>query len=145
MCENGDGKQDCMQKNIVYQNSCLECAAAVATATGDGGVNSDQGRCRLALYTRQTSRTGYERGREHLDGLKKKNENNPLYKHVADRHSDDTNIKFRMTVVKRHFSAFSRLVHEAIRIETLSESYLVEVLNSRSEIGRVVLPRLVVE
>ena len=51
-----------------------------------------------------------------------------------------------MTVVKRHFSAFSRMVHEAIRIELLSkQKNLVEVLNSRSEIGRVVLPRLVVE
>ena len=145
MCENGDGKQNCMEKNIVYQISCLECAAAASTG-GDGVNNIDQGRCRLALYIGQTSRTGYERGREHLEGLKKKNENNPLYKHVADKHNDDTNVKFRMTVVKKHFSAFSRLVHEAIKIELISKnSKLVEVLNSRSEIGRVVLPRLVVE
>ena len=51
-----------------------------------------------------------------------------------------------MTVVKKHYSVFSRMVHEAVRIELFSKKRnKVEILNSRSEIGRVVLPRLVVE
>ena len=139
MCENGDGKQNCMEKNIVYQISCLECAATA------GGVNAPgQRRCRPAIYIGQTSRTGFERGKEQFDGLKKKNENNPLFKHVADKHNRNAEVKFRMTVVKRHFSAFSRLIHKALRIERMSKLD-VEILNSRGEFQRNVLPRLVVE
>ena len=120
----------------MYQIQCLECAAAASSDNSAPG----QPRCRPAIYTGQTSRTGFERGEEHLDGLLKKNENNPLYKHVADKHQN-AEVKFKMTVVKRHFSAFSRLIHEALRIENMSKLDVV-VMNSRGEFQRNNLPRL---
>ena len=139
MCRHGDGKQDCRMKNIVYQISCLECANARADSN-----ENDPNRCRLAIYTGQTARTGYERGREHFDGLKKKHENNPLFKHAAEAHNK-AEIEFKMKVVKRHFSAFSRLVHESVLIESTSKNSSISVLNSRLDFARGVLPRLVIE
>ena len=139
MCANGDGKQNCREKNIVYQISCMECAAERAAAAAD----SDLPRCRLAIYTGQTSRTGYERGREHFIGLQKKNENNPLFKHAAESHNKD--VQFKMKVVKRHFSAMSRLVHESVVIERNSKDSSIAVLNSRLEYSKYVIPRLTLE
>ena len=66
MCRNGDGKQNCREKNVVYEIACLKCA--------ETNKNSK--------YVGQTSRSAYERGSEHLKGLLDKNENNPLYKHA---------------------------------------------------------------
>ena len=51
-------------------------------------------------------------------------------------------IEFRMKVLKRHFSAFSRLIHEAVVIERFAANPIISVLNSKSEFGRVSLPRL---
>ena len=47
-----------------------------------------------------------------------------------------------MKVVKKHFSAMSRLVHEAILIERTSGAKSYSILNSRGEWGRTHLPRL---
>ena len=139
MCANGDGKQNCREKNIVYQISCMECAADRAAA-----ADSDLAKCRLAIYTGQTSRTGYERGKEHFIGLQKKNENNPLFKHASESH-DNKDVQFRMKVVKRHFSAMSRLIHESVVIEQNSKNSSIAVLNSCMEHSKYVIPRLTLD
>ena len=92
-------------------------------------------------YVGQTSRSAFERGSEHLKGLIDKNENSPLYKHAAEEHNSDF-IEFKMKVLKKHYSAFSRLIHEAVLIERIAANPMISVLNSKSEFGRVSLPRL---
>ena len=131
-CLNGDGNQNCFDKNVVYQISCLECAER---------HGEDQER-KTAIYIGQTSRSIYERGQEHLLCLRKKQENSPLFKHASEEHAGDSNIRFEMKVVKKHFSAISRLVHEAILIERTSGAKSYSILNSKGEWGRTHLPRL---
>ena len=62
-----------------------------------------------------------------------------MYKHLSDAHKDEKreNIKFGMTVVKQHFSAFSRQIHESILIFRDKN-----VLNSKSMFNRCQVPRL---
>ena len=50
-----------------------------------------------------------------------------------------------MKVVKKHYSAFSCLIHEAVRIERNSRDSTISSLNSKSEFGRGNLPRLVID
>ena len=50
-----------------------------------------------------------------------------------------------MKIVKKHYSAFQRLVHEAVRIERNSKDKNISSLNSKSEYGRGHLPRLIVD
>ena len=130
-CLHGDGTQNCFDKNIVYQVSCLDC---------EGGEQK-----KTAMYVGQTSRSMYERGQEHLLGLRKKNENNPLFKHVTEEHNGDTKVKFEMKTVKKHFSAFQRIVHESVLIERTSKAKNFSILNSRGEWGRSHLPRLKID
>ena len=131
-CLHGDGSQNCFDKNVVYQISCLECAER----------HGEQQERKSAIYIGQTSRSIHERGQEHLLSLRKKQENSPLFKHASEEHSGISNIKFEMKVVKKHFSAISRLVHEAVLIERTSGANNVSILNSRGEFGRSHLPRL---
>ena len=50
-----------------------------------------------------------------------------------------------MTIVKQHFSAFSRLIHESVRIDRSSRDNSISILNLKSEWGSNKLPRLVIE
>ena len=127
-CLNGDGKQNCFEKNVVYQINCLRCA------------DSDK----IYAYYGQTSRSLHERGQEHLTGLLKKHEDSPLYKHVSDVHQGEY-VDFKMRVVKKHFTAFSRLVHESVMIDRASKNSKISIMNSKGEFGRCNLPRLVIE
>ena len=133
-CLHGDGKQNCFEKNVVYKISCLECADE---------KNGDK--IKAAVYVGQTSRSLYERGQEHLLGLRKMHDNSPLFKHVSEDHNGNNNINFEMKTVKKHFSAFSRLVNEAVMIDRISKSNSCSTLNSRGEWGRSHLPRLKID
>ena len=127
-CMNGDGSQNCFDKNVVYQISCLNCSE----------------KKEAALYIGQTSRSLHERGVEHLQGLIKKQEDSPLFKHVSEVHQGVT-VDFRMRVIRRHFSAFSRLVHEAVMINRVSNAGDISIMNSKGEYGRTYLPRLIID
>ena len=72
-------------------------------------------------------------------------ENSPLFKHVSEDHNGDNNIKFEMKTVKKHFSAFCRLVNEAVMIDRISKTKSCSTLNSRGEWGRSHLPRLKID
>ena len=60
----------CKRENVVYKIVCLECEK--------GGTKAE--------YWGETSRTGYERGEEHLSGLESKYEKNSLWKHSSIHH-----------------------------------------------------------
>ena len=130
-CINGDGKQNCFEKNVVYDISCLSCS-------------SKESPNKPAKYTGQTSLSLHERGKQHLQKLLKKDEASPLYKHVVEVHKGEL-VDFQMKVVQKHFSAFSRMIHEACRIERLSKSSHIVTMNQKGEIGMCSIPRLTIE
>ena len=70
---------------------------------------------------------------------------NVVFKHVTEEHNGDTKVKFEMKTVKKHFSAFQRIVHESVLIERTSKAKNFSILNSRGEWGRSHLPRLKID
>ena len=90
-----------------------------------------------------TSRTAFERGREHLEGLEKGNSENALYKHKSDHHLGQE-VEFSMKVVRKHYKAISRTIHEAVRINRQSLCSSITSLNSKSEFNVGNLPRLTI-
>ena len=75
-CSTGDGSQNCFDKNVVYEISCVSC----------GSKDSDH---KPALYIGQTSLSLYERGKQHLQNLLNKDESSPLFKHIEDIHQGE--------------------------------------------------------
>ena len=130
-CLSNDGKTDCFSKNDVYSIECINCEEEKKVTT---------------CYIGETSRSLYCRGAEHLDGFMGKKENNPMYKHAADAHDGDTNnIKFRMKILKKHFSAMQRQIHEGVAIARRSLSGL-NLINSKMDgaYNRCKLPRITI-
>ena len=69
-----------------------------------------------STYAGETGRNSYSHGKEHLDALRREDEENPLWKHRLVEHGG-TKAEFSMKVVGRFYSCLVRQVNEAVRIE----------------------------
>ena len=121
---------DCRRRNVVYRTSCLACRA--------NGKESS--------YYGESSRTAFERGLEHARDFLTNQEDSHMYNHYVEEHhlEKKEGIKFEMKILKNHFSAVSRQVHEAVVIRRGSKAG-INILNSKFEYSRCILPTLSVK
>ena len=72
-------------------------------------------------YIGETSRNGISRGKEHLKGLEKRDQDSVLVQHIQDFHQSDFSQspchQFKMSITLSHETTISRLVTEAVKIE----------------------------
>ena len=96
-----EGKGSCRSVGVNYDIFCCECEEKV-----------DEEK----VYHGQTSRTGYVRGGEHFDDLKKKKSKSVLWKHIQEKHQGRTRgVNFRMDIVGvYHRDAMKRQIAEAM-------------------------------
>ena len=116
---------NCQQESVVYVITCMECEK--------NNVRAE--------YTGETSRTAFLRGREHIDGLEKENEDNALWKHCHQKH-DKNKVNFRMKVLRGHRSPLTRQVQEGVEIDCSKAGI---VMNSKGEWNGSRLPRIRIE
>ena len=136
----GDGEEgggDCRRRNITYINTCITCLNRRKAGVPGGGAETGVG-SGVARYIGESGRSGYERGLEHMEGLRKGQEDSHMFKHKLMEHPDEE-VNFRMKILKKHKSAFERQVTEAVLIEMEDNGLL---LNSKGGFNRCVLPRL---
>ena len=94
------------------------------------------------IYVGESSRSMYERGKEHVKDGKDKAEDSHQWKHWAGEHPDiPGSPKFRLKIVSTFSDPMTRQLAEAVRIEMRGS----EILNSRSEFSRCRVPRLRLE
>ena len=124
VCTSIDSKGGCKQASIGYTLSCDPCTLEEIEAT----------------YQGESSKSAYERGLQHSQGLLKKAEDNPIWKHSQLHHNGDNKIGFSMQVTGRFSKPMIRQENEAIRIR---ESLAVHEMNSRSEFHQPVIIRLI--
>ena len=94
---------------------------------------------RLSLYDGETGSNCYTRGAQHQDGLRLKDENNPLWKHCLVEHNGQP-AEFSMKQTNVFGSCLVRQVNEAVRIEMSKADC---VMNSKSEFHQAPLVRVV--
>ena len=111
-CTSGGGG-DCSRSCSAYSIECEEC------------LKSDL----KAVYHGETGRNCYSRGLEHLDGLSKEREDNPLWKHCQIQHGG-LKVKFKMICLKSFKTAFLRQINEGVRIACCEADMF---MNSKSE------------
>ena len=97
-CSSGGGG-DCSKSCSAYRIECEECAKTELKA----------------VYEGETGRNCYSRGLEHMEGLSKEKEDNPLWKHCEIQHNG-LKVKFKMICLKSFKTAFMRQVNEGVRI-----------------------------
>ena len=89
------------------------------------------------------ARTAFERGEEHLDGMKRQDMRNRLWKHFQIHHGGELRREdLEMKVLETHRSPLSRQIHEGVEIEVNKADLL---MNSKSEWNQSRLPRIVIE
>ena len=139
-------KGACKKRGIVYETFCINCGS-----DGEGEIegkrNNIQKRKKKKKYKYkyigETSRSGYERGGEHMDDKRNFNEKSHMLKHclIAHKDEDPADVKFGMRMRSQYKTALERQIGEAIAILEEKEN-MVELLNSKSEYNRCSLPRI---
>ena len=124
ICRTPESRGGCKHSNVGYQLFCIQCSNL--------GI--------VASYQGETSKSGYERGNQHSEGLQKKSEDAPLWKHAEMYHNSDINLQFGMEVTGRFKKAFERQENEAIRIR---ESSAVYQMNSHKEFHQPTIVRMI--
>ena len=108
------------------------------------------------VYTGMSHLSGFERGKQHsyllqkFDMKKKKVEGEEeeedneghMAVHVKLKHEGRKNVRFRMSAVKYQSSAFSRAVLEAVHLKYMSQREDIKIMNGKSEMCSMTLPRL---
>ena len=122
-----DGGISCQKESITYRIKCMEC--------GRQGKDAE--------YWGESARTGYKRGKEHLEGLVEENEDAPLWRHSVVFHEGAKNPEwYRMKVIRAHRTAMQRQIEEGVEIDHSKADIL---LNSKGEWNGSKLPKIVME
>ena len=137
VCSQGDEQiQDCRRRNILYENRCTTCHVESKkedpklSGTGKG------------IYVGESSRSMYERGKEHeADRVGELEESHQIKHWVLDHPELYAPPKFKFKVVSTLRDALTRQLSEAVRIELRGE----DILNSKSEFNRCKVPRLKID
>ena len=106
----------CTKQGVTYRIACKTCK--------NESVKSE--------YIGETSRTGYDRGQEHLKMLENRNPESPLVKHQVETHPDQEP-EFEMRILNTHKTPLSRQVEEGMLISNFEGGNL---LNCRGEWGQ---------
>ena len=93
------------------------------------------------VYLGESSRSLEERSREHVGDSQDLKKNSHMRHHWEEEH-DGTKSEFKFSVIKKCTSSFQREVGEAVLIKTWSQKRNVDLLNSKEEFCRNVLPEI---
>ena len=130
----GEDLPVCTRRNVLYENVCVTCNPE---AGGKGPIKEVKER---SLYVGESSRSLYERSREHMGQYNKGVEESHMEKHRELYHKEGGRPVFRMKAVKYFRSSLKRQLAEAVRIRRRGGEGAV--LNSKAEFNRCYIPRL---
>ena len=117
----------------MYEGRCDTC----------GEVVGEDGEEVVSLYHGRSSRCLYTRQREHFEGLAKKKEDSPLFKHKEKFHPG-VDCKFSFRAEKFFREPCSSAIYEGVSINH-SPSSPDHLMNSKSEFEQGQVARVVLE
>ena len=143
-CVNGDGSQDCYQRNSTYTITCLEhrdSKSGSEDADDDMETKTESQR-ELFIYGGETSRVLRLRSQDHVSSYRKMEDKSVLWDHAQKYHDGRLDVKFQMKVHKTWDTALSRQVGEAVLIKRMEEDIKINVLNRKGEFNRCHITKL---
>ena len=113
--QEGEKKEPCSTRNVVYESECGVCNPAGSRKLADREGLAEK-RDIPSLYVGETARSVMERAGEHwADGLAGKEESH-MADHQAMAHEGEQP-QFNFSVVKQCTSSLERQVREAVRVQ----------------------------
>ena len=134
---------DCSQVNVCYEIAYTKCEEE-----GDEGIiqvpTGPQarwiaGRRRGGMkkvYIGNTGKSLHGIAVQHMGGLRRGDEGNPLYKHQTEQHRDTDTPRFEMRLMTKHITNIHRLLTGGISIEKVRKLDPGALMNSKAEWGR---------
>ena len=143
-CANGDGTQDCYQRNVTYTITCMECESPKSDPEEANDDKETETGSKKAIFTYcgETARVVRLRALDHASSYKNMEEKSVLWGHAKDHHEGRLDVKFRMKVHKTWDTALSRMVGEAVLIKRMEEDIAINVLNRKGEWSRCHISKL---
>ena len=140
VCDQGDEKtQNCKTRNILYENRCTLCHDINVKEDKKTQPYHMDGK---GIYVGESSRSMYERGKEHQKDREDTKEDSHQIKHWKLHHPDlEEPPKFKFKIVSSFSDPMTRQLAESVRIERRGEN----TLNSKSEYSRCRVPRLKID
>ena len=143
--EGEDKKDDCFKRNILYESRCSQCKEQQELEEiKDGATKSRKNKFNpldKGVYVGESSRSLYERTKEHMDDAKKDAPESHIRKHWREFHPEMMEMPtFKFKIVKSFRDSLSRQVAESVRIDLR-----VGVINSKTMYSRNRLTRLEVD
>ena len=94
-------------------------------------------------YVGETSRSGYERMREHFRDFENLSTSSHMLKHFIEKHRNikKEDMRFGVKILRSYNSAFERQIGESVWINDYLRNG-VQMMNSRNEYNRCIIPRL---
>ena len=112
----------------------MQCNSCLQQGEGEGGP-------KVQIYWGETSRTLFQRGKEHWAAYASKSEASVLHKHESEHHQNAP-AEWKMKVYNYHSKPLRRQIEEGVLINNARGG---ELLNSKSEMTRgEKIPRLVI-
>ena len=130
-------RPNCKAQSILYESKCVEC---------NPDKLSSQEECkktgRKGIYVGESSRSLYERSKEHLKNAEDFSKGSHIVKHWMSEHPDSSKSPvFSFRIIGRYRDCLTRQVAEALRIMYTTD----QILNSKNEYMANCLTRLCVE
>jgi hypothetical protein len=143
--QGGEDLPDCKARSLMYESKCRLCnpptdgrADAKKSTTEEERI-ADR-RAEPSIYIGETSRSIYERSKEHMKDAQGMHCDSHMMKHWVTTHKAEGQPEFRMEVVRKYRDSLSRQIGEAVRIQMRGCT-----LNSKMEYNRSSLTRLVID
>ena len=130
-CGQGDERrQDCRKRNIMYESSCNICNKE---ETGKGKKELERLRSGRGVYVGESSRSLYERTKEHMADREARSEESHQVKHWLTDHQELMSPPtFKFKIIQTFQDPMTRQLAEAVRIESRGAG----ILNSKAEFNR---------
>ena len=142
-CANGDGTQDCYQRNCTYTITCMECEEGSKSGSEEASDDKEtESKKAIFSYGGETSRVVRLRAFDHTNSYKKMEDKSVLWGHSQEHHGGRLDVRFKMKVHKTWDTALSRMVGEAVLIKRMEEDITINVLNRKGEFNRCHISRL---
>ena len=141
--EGKTNSQDCRKRNAVYKTYCITCSERQDKELADKlkdknpskkEMEEEKRKLKRYMYIGETSRSVYERGLEHQNDVAGCSTSSHMLRHLLHQHEAEEEewgqVRFGMSIIKTHKSAFERQIGESVEIQKARNQM---IMNDKSE------------
>ena len=132
----GERGGNCWKPGSTYSLNCEECKS---NNSQKRGLNNNRAKVEVAQYIGESGKNGFERGKQHLKYLEKKDtKDSVLWLHSLHHHQGREGVPYSMTVTGSYREPLDRQMMEKVQISGFKGDIL---MNRKNELGGAILER----